>query len=116
MKIFKDLVPTGGKKAARELGKKMFSGSSAETLETLKKFDRWSRAIEVSHWIGNGVCLLGVAALATTGSPIATAVGFGINAVVNMYPIALQRFNRIGLQRTMERLEERIQRRQEKPT
>jgi hypothetical protein len=101
--LFKDLVPTGGKSLAKQMGKPLLSGSTTEErLTCLRAFERWTRGAETSHWIGFALQSALAATLLESGKPLLALLPLITTTVIDLYPIMLQRFNRIRLNDTID--------------
>jgi hypothetical protein len=109
--IFKDFVPTGGKSLAKQMGKPLLSGSTTEErLTCLKAFERWTRGAETSHWIGFAAQSSLAATALESGKPLLALLPLITTTVIDLYPIMLQRFNRIRLNDTIDALTSRLHR------
>ncbi len=109
VKLFKKYTPTSGDLVRRHVWNKIhFLNASLahepDRLEALQKFEEGTRSLETIH-------LGGFALLATLdieggdyNSPKRLALDTGIQLAVNVYPIMLQRYNRMRALRAIRKL------------
>jgi dihydrofolate reductase len=105
-RLLKRYVPTGGDLVMRWLrrrrpGARLVRGSN---LESLRGFERWTRVAELVHLVG----FMGFAALAgwrfADGSLSRTWLGAALvlDLTFGLWPVALQRYNRLRVTRAIE--------------
>jgi hypothetical protein len=105
-RLLKRYVPTGGDLVMRWLrrrhpGARLLGGA---TLESLRRFERWTRVAEAVHLAG----FAGFAALAgwrfTDGSLSGTGLGAALvlDLAFGLWPVTLQRYNRLRVIRVIE--------------
>jgi hypothetical protein len=117
IKTFKKYLPTTGDLTMR-LVRKRFSDAGfikSASVEALKDYEKFTRVYEGIHTTFLGVGGAIMADQLAEGRIGAAAFTAGINTLVNVYPIMLQRYNRSRLYRTIHRVEERDARRNQQP-
>jgi hypothetical protein len=105
IRTFKRYLPTGD--LIPRLLRRRFTFIGGTSVNDLKNYERFTRVYETIHlgFLGLGAAALGEElASGKIGQAAFTA---GINTLVNVYPIMLQRYNRSRLYRTINRIEER---------
>ncbi len=108
---FKKIVPTSGDYAAKLIRKinpnynQILSSPGATREEQLKRYEGWTRVYEAIH-VG-GFAVIGALQIdgniLNKGWPSIAAAAF-MQTSVNIYPIMLQRYNRLRINRTLERM------------
>lgn len=102
--VIKRYVPTGGDLVMRRLRRRHpHSRWVAANLESLRRYERRTRLNESIHLIG----FIGFAVLAANkfalGALTASglAIALGLNLILGLWPVVLQRYNRLRLYRAM---------------
>jgi hypothetical protein len=96
IRAFKKYMPTTGDLISRLVWKKMGLMSMLKgDPESIQKFITESKFLEVTHYVGFAVIALLTAPLIEEGAIGASAGAVIMNLLVNVYPIMLQRYNRM---------------------
>lgn len=109
VKLVKKYMPISGNLAARLVWKKLGSEPWAKQgdIRSLKRMELFTRIFETTHLVSFG---LGMALASEQFANHNLAGGMAytvINSFMNVYPIMLQRYNRIRLYRAINRMEGR---------
>lgn len=80
---------------------------SSETLPNLKKLEHWTRGREISHLIVLPVFIGSTALFVAENRPVEALINCALNIGINVYPIMLQRYNRLRIQRLINYIEKR---------
>ena len=75
--------------------------------KSLANYEQATRIYEQVHLTGNAMMLWGIALDIHSNQPISAGVWFGVNTLVNIYPILLQRYNRTRVYRVLEKINQR---------
>jgi hypothetical protein len=105
-RLLKRYVPTGGDLVMRWLrrrhpGARLLGGA---TLESLRRFERWTRVAEGVHIVGF-MCFAALAGWRfTRGSLSGTGPGVALvlDLAFGLWPVTLQRYNRLRVTRVIE--------------
>ena len=102
---FKLYVPTSGNLVNRLVGKLLGTGPVKKSEATLRGIETHTRTLEVIHVAGFAV-FAGATVITLASGDIPRAVlGVGFNLLGNVYPIMLQRYNRLRLYRIINKVE-----------
>ena len=74
---------------------------------SLEDYERATRAFELIHLTGNAIMLWGITLDIYSNQPLSAGIWFGLNTLVNIYPILLQRYNRARVYRVLEKMNQR---------
>lgn len=73
-------------------------------ISTLKDFESFTRLCEVGHLVSFGLMTAALGIFLQSGSITGAVFVAGINTLMNIYPIMLQRYNRVRLYRVIRKM------------
>lgn len=107
IRTFKKYIPTGDL-MNRLVWKRLGAEDLVKpTLESLKNYEKYTRLYESVHLTALGLGAVTMAAQLSSGQIEGAVFTAGINTLVNVYPILLQRYNRSRLYKVINRMESR---------
>ncbi len=111
VRTYKKYMPTSGDLVCRLVWKRFGAPDWVQhgSLNSLKNMEMFTRLYEVIHTTFLAVGATTMAAQLQAGQIEAAAFTAGLNTLVNVYPIMVQRYNRGRLYRTIHKMEEREQ-------
>ena len=101
--LFKRYVPTSGDWIARRRGQRRIPPGGHSARRELRNYERRTRLIEWRHLGGFVAMGLGIELTDTLLGSTAVAWLWLANIVLNLYPIMLQRYNRLRIGRMLQR-------------
>jgi glycosyl-4,4'-diaponeurosporenoate acyltransferase len=103
IKTFKKYLPTTGDIARKKRKIKQIKLSGADKIEELYRYERQTRTYEWRHWIGF-VLFIGLTFLLDRKLTVYDWILLPLlNGYINVYPILLQRYNRIRILKVLEK-------------
>lgn len=108
VKTFKKYVPTGGDLVVNFMRRHGGSGVIDDgSINSLRNYEKFTRIYETIHLVFFGVVAATIGSQLQAGYIETAAFIAGINTLVNVYPIMLQRYNRSRLYNTINKMEQR---------
>lgn len=102
--LFKHYVPTSGDWIARRRGERRIPPGGHSALRDLRNYERRTRLIEWRHLGGFVAMGAGIELTGTLLGSTAVAWLWLANIALNLYPIMLQRYNRLRIGRVLQRV------------
>jgi Glycosyl-4,4'-diaponeurosporenoate acyltransferase len=106
--ILKRYVPTGGDLVMQWLRRRGGEQRLIEPrVESLRRFERWTRIAESVHLLSFFIFTRLAVRRLSTGSLSAAGftVAMGLNVMLGLWPVVLQRYNRLRIYRAIQTLE-----------
>lgn len=100
--FFKRYVPTSGDWIAQRRGQRSIPAGGHSALRELRRYERRTRMIEWRHLGGFVAMASGIELTATLLGSTAVAWLWLANIGLNLYPIMLQRYNRLRIVRVLQ--------------
>jgi len=99
VRTYKKYMPISGDVVYRAVYKKLGAPDWARhgNLQSLKNMERFTRVLEAGHEAGLAIWASGIGLMLANGHIKEAAFWGGMNMLVNVYPIMLQRYNRSRL-------------------
>ena len=108
VRTFKRYMPTSGDLVYRLVWKRFGAEDLVKpTLESMKDYEKYTRLYEGIHLTFLGLGAATMAAQLSSGQIEGAVFTAGINTLVNVYPILVQRYNRSRLYKAINRMESR---------
>jgi len=102
--LFKRYVPTSGDWIARRRGERIIPPGGHSALRDLRNYERRTRLIEWRHLGGFVAMGAGIELTSSVLGGTAVAWLWLANIALNLYPIMLQRYNRLRIGRVLRRV------------
>ena len=102
--LFKRYVPTSGDLVCRWRGQRLLPAGGYSALKGLRRYEQRARVIEWRHLGGFLAMAAGIQLTSSVLDSVTVTLLWVFNLLVNLYPILLQRYNRLRIELVLRRV------------